>query len=233
MKKPQHFDVLIVGGGMVGCTLASLLCENDASAHLRIAVIEAEESEPKISAEAFDARVVALSNMSVQILESAGVWREISAQRLCAYREMYVWDGEGTADIRFGCHDIREQQLGYIIENSVILKALREKLSTASQITFFKPARVKDVLLGSTEDKLQGVSVELEGEVEGLRLCRCRLGGRSRLGLHNGGRRRRLFGCRLRAPRGRLRPLRLQASRAAPRAATSSSAGWCCPGCRG
>lgn len=165
MKKSQHFDVLIVGGGMVGCTLASLLSENEASAHLRIALIEADEGEAEISAEAFDARVVALSNMSVQILESAGVWREISAQRLCPYKEMYVWDGEGTADIRFACHDIREQQLGYIIENSVILKALREKLSTTSQLTFFKPARVKDVMLASSvEDKLQVINVERGGE---------------------------------------------------------------------
>lgn len=155
----SYFDVLIVGGGMVGCTLACLLNTHPHTTHLKVAVVEADEQEPEISNTHFDARVVALSNLSRSILVDIDAWAAIAAQRLCAYKEMYVWDGEGTADVHFSSYDIREQQLGFIIENAVVLKALREKLSVAAQTVLFKPSRVKDLALASNAEDVQSVTL--------------------------------------------------------------------------
>lgn len=169
MTEHSGFDVLIVGGGMVGCSLACLLLEQEADSQLKIALIEADASEAEVSRTHFDARVVALSNMSIAILKRIGVWEFVLAQRVCPYREMYVWDGDGTADVHFSCHDIRENQLGFIVENAVVLQALREKLASSSRLTIFKPAKVLDIeLAGDAAEKYQRVLLEYQGQTQVL-----------------------------------------------------------------
>src|SRR5271154_3856059 len=70
----ESFDVAIVGGGMVGATLAVAL----APLGLRIALIEAIPHNAAAQP-SFDERTTALSNGSRRILETLGVWHEIDA----------------------------------------------------------------------------------------------------------------------------------------------------------
>jgi len=163
------FDVIIVGGGMVGCVLACMLASNAETEHLGIAIVEATETELEVYPNQFDARVVAVSNTSQQILSSLDVWPDVVKQRQCAYKEMFVWDGEGTANIQFSCHDIREAQLGFIVENNVILRALFEKIESLKQITIIRPARVKDIELSSIDGaQTQNVILEYKSAIHGI-----------------------------------------------------------------
>lgn len=169
MSREQHFDVLIVGAGMVGCTMACLLVDDPLTQNFRIGLIEADNTEPGVAPAFFDARVVALSNNSKNILNSVGAWQALNAQRMCAYEEMRVWDGDGTADIHFSCHDIRQPQLGYIAENNLLLSALREQVKSRQQITLLCPAMVKKIdLAASDTDKVQHIEIEYENETRQL-----------------------------------------------------------------
>jgi 2-polyprenylphenol 6-hydroxylase len=138
----QDYDIVIVGAGLVGTALACAIAQQNSAALLRIALIEAGGIIQHFSGENFDPRVVALTQASQKLLTNIGVWEKIVNQRACPYSEMEVWDGEGTANIHFSAAEVRQDYLGHIIENSVIITALREQLLNYPQITLIQPAAV-------------------------------------------------------------------------------------------
>lgn len=99
----KKYDVIIVGGGLVGTTLAcALATELDDS--FSIALIEAREPSPlpKMDEETpFEPRVSALTQASRQLLANIGVWPEITRQRFGLMKNMTVWDADGTGRIEF------------------------------------------------------------------------------------------------------------------------------------
>lgn len=160
-----QYDLAIIGAGLVGATLACAIAQQKNAQHLRIALIEAGSDLHYFSGEDFDPRVVALTQASQKLLNEMGVWDEIVQVRACAYRDMHVWDGEGTAEIHFNCAEVRASQLGHIVENSVVVNALWEKIAQHPQIHLIHPARVIDVANGN------GVEVTLDnGEIVTARL---------------------------------------------------------------
>ncbi|QQD18051.1 UbiH/UbiF/VisC/COQ6 family ubiquinone biosynthesis hydroxylase [Spongiibacter nanhainus] len=129
MAEEQVCDVLIVGGGLAGGALALALADSS----LRVAVVEAQpfpEQLPPLgeSVADYDPRVSALTEASRRFLDSLGVWRDIVAQRACAYREMSVWDAEGTGEIHFDAADVGRPCLGHIVENRIITTSLLHRL---------------------------------------------------------------------------------------------------------
>ena len=135
-------DLVIVGAGLVGAALACAVAQKIPA--LRIAVIEAGGEPPVYHGENFDPRVVALTHASQQLLTEVGCWDAIAAARACPYREMKVWDGEGTAAIEFDAADVRQKHLGHIVENSVIVHALRERMAQYPQIRLLQPLSVTE-----------------------------------------------------------------------------------------
>ncbi|WP_020561359.1 UbiH/UbiF/VisC/COQ6 family ubiquinone biosynthesis hydroxylase [Thiofilum flexile] len=148
----EYFDVVIVGGGMVGGALAALLGQ----AGKRVAVLEtalATELEPNSP---YELRVSALSRASEHILRKVKVWEGIVKRRSAPYESMVVWDSTGSGEIRFDAADLGETDLGHIIENRVIQLALQERLLELDAVKVFSPVQFKNA---SYTDK--GLSVEL------------------------------------------------------------------------
>src|SRR3972149_2004699 len=134
----NHFDVVIVGAGMVGSNLA---CSLDKSS-LRIAVLEAQPPVTVWDKDSVDPRVSAVTAASQQIFKALGVWDRMVARRVSPFREMHVWDAAGEGEIHFDSADIGEDRLGYIIENRVIQAALFEKMGALDNIEIICPARL-------------------------------------------------------------------------------------------
>lgn len=135
----NQYDLVIVGGGMVGATLA---CALGGSA-FRVAVVESE-LPPEFSPEQpRDIRVSALSIASVSIFDALGAWQGIAKRRYCPFRRMRVWEGQG--DVEFDSRDINESVLGYIVENRVIQLALLERLKDFGNIQRFCPVNTRAV----------------------------------------------------------------------------------------
>jgi 2-octaprenylphenol hydroxylase len=86
----QTYDVILVGGGMVGLTLAALLDDQ-----CRVAIIDPEPARglAELTAQ-FDSRVSALSRASQRILQQVGAWSKIPSARRARYQAMVVWDGK-------------------------------------------------------------------------------------------------------------------------------------------
>ncbi len=83
----NEFDVVIVGGGMVGATVACALGGSD----LTVAVVEQLLPKAFEVDQPHDLRVSALSTASKKILESIGAWDSILRRRTCPYKRMRVW----------------------------------------------------------------------------------------------------------------------------------------------
>ena len=141
----QQFDLIIVGAGMVGATLALALADTS----LRVAVLDAiplDQPLPARTTESgYDPRVSALSAASENVLANLGVWQRIAPERRSPYRHMCVWDGEGTGEIRFDAGVLGENRLGHIIENRRIQQALLDSL-TGTGVTMLGGRRVIELV---------------------------------------------------------------------------------------
>ena len=112
--KRQQVDVVIVGAGMIGLSLACLL----AKAGRQVTVLE-RHSQPLLTDE-LALRVSALNNRSRQVLRDCGAWSLIDDYRIGPYTSMEVWDKDSPAHIEFSAAEINQDDLGAIAENNVV-----------------------------------------------------------------------------------------------------------------
>jgi len=119
----QKFDVLIVGAGMVGLTLALALRKNS---QLKIAMVDTS-AVPELD-QNIDVRVSAINVASKNIFANLGVWSALENSRVQDYQHMHVWDKAGLGKLDFSAKDSAsfpsDNNLGWIIENKVIRHAL-------------------------------------------------------------------------------------------------------------
>lgn len=136
-------EVIIVGGGIVGSTLACALLQGG----MHVALVEALPLDPPPLAkstwlEEFDLRVFALTRASERIFTNLDVWEAIRAYRVSTFQQMCVWDAHGSGAIHFDCAALVESALGHIVEHKVLLSALTMRLAEFSQLTWYRPAKV-------------------------------------------------------------------------------------------
>lgn len=142
----QSVDIAIVGGGMVGLTLAAALADTE----LRIAVIEGKLPEPEL-APLPDIRVSALSRASERILRRVGAWQGIEQRRRAPYHSMRVWEQDSFASIDFDAAKLAQRDLGHIVENRVIQLALLDQIRQQENVTLLAPERCSNVVFGESE----------------------------------------------------------------------------------
>ena len=135
----EKFDVVIVGGGMVGAAVACSL----GGSLLKVAVIENSPPAPYTPDQPHDMRVSALSIASKNILETVGAWEGVVNRRFCPFRRMRVWETAG--DTEFCSDDINYPELGYIVENRVTQLALLERLQAFDNIELICPVSIKKI----------------------------------------------------------------------------------------
>jgi 2-octaprenyl-3-methyl-6-methoxy-1,4-benzoquinol hydroxylase len=135
----EPYDVLIVGGGMVGATLGCAL----GGSHLKVAVIEDAIPPEYSSDQPHDLRVSAVSVASASILKTTGAWKGITSRRFCPYRRMRVWEEKG--DVEFRSEDINEPVLGHIVENRIIQLAVLERLKDFDNIDLYSSVKTQKI----------------------------------------------------------------------------------------
>ncbi len=145
-----HYDVVIIGAGMVGATTASLLSRSGFS----VALIEAHEPQ------AFDAeaevglRVSAISPGSAAVLEQAGVWKQISRQRVRPYRRMQIEDGVDFEPLLFDAPAFNLERLGTIVENTLLQWSLWQLVSGSGMLDCYCPDRLAGIETGQDQNRV-------------------------------------------------------------------------------
>ena len=126
----MNVDVAIIGGGMVGATLACALGKTP----LKVVVIDPNTADSPANKSKFDLRVSAITRGSQRIFEHLDVWQAMVAQRVSPFREMHVWEQRDAGELHFDSAELSEPYLGHIIENRVILSSLYQRLAQHSNI---------------------------------------------------------------------------------------------------
>ena len=136
---PREVDVAIVGGGMVGASLAAAL----AGSGRRLLLIEnapfGTAAQPS-----FDERTTALGNVSRRIFEGLAVWDDI-APEAAAIRTIHVSEAGRFGFARLAAAEQGVEAFGYVVANRCIGAALWQRLRTAPDLTLQAPARVEDL----------------------------------------------------------------------------------------
>ncbi len=161
MKAGADFDVAVVGGGVVGGTLAAIA----GGGGLEVALIEAGEP-PLDPSDPEDARVLALTRASERVLSAIGAWHSIESEPIGCFREMRVWDEGGGGAIHFDSAEIGEPTLGHIVPARRIEAAVCAVQRHLPAVTAFRPARLETIAWGRERADLRltdgrGFSVSL------------------------------------------------------------------------
>jgi 2-octaprenylphenol hydroxylase len=146
----MNYDIAIIGGGMVGATLACAL----GGSKLRVAVVEPVAAPRQFPAGDFDIRVSAITRATQNVFAAVGAWQGMVARRVQPYEAMHVWDACGNGAIHFDCTELGEPDLGHIVENRVILAALLDRLGSFDNIDFLCPANATGLQLGADAAQL-------------------------------------------------------------------------------
>lgn len=156
----QHYDIIIIGGGMVGGSLAASLIPAAQRLGLSIAVVEAFPMPEAGSAEyqpSYDTRSTALSYGSRLIYEQIGIWSQLR-EHLCPITHIHVSDKGRFGATRLNAQDEHVAALGYVVENHWLGRVLMNRLAQddAAPIDLLCPAEVTDV---ESDDDLMRVSL--------------------------------------------------------------------------
>lgn len=129
----QQFDLIIVGGGLAGASLAIALRDT----RLRIALVE---NQPPRAAEGWDARIYAISPANAAFLEAIGAWKHLDASRMAPIRAMQI-AGDAGGELAFSAFDTGVSELGWILESSLMACELWESAKRQGNLTLFSPGR--------------------------------------------------------------------------------------------
>ncbi|UQY45348.1 2-octaprenyl-3-methyl-6-methoxy-1,4-benzoquinol hydroxylase [Erwinia sp. PK3-005] len=131
-----QFDVVVVGGGMVGAALASGLAQQG----FQVAVLERALPAAFDPDAPPDIRISAIGCASVDLLKQLDVWPAVQQMRCAPYRKLETWEWQ-TARVQFDADSLGLPELGYMVENSVLQLALWQRLQQ-QPVTLFAPAKL-------------------------------------------------------------------------------------------
>lgn len=140
----QEVDIAIIGGGMVGASLAALMPE-----HFSIMVIESfplpeQGNEAPIYQPSYDARSSALSHSSYEIFQEAGVW-PLLQKHVQPIHHVHVSDKGYWGSGLLSDKQESMQALGYVVENAWLGRILLHVLQQKPNVQFCCPATVEKV----------------------------------------------------------------------------------------
>lgn len=148
---PGAYDVIIIGGGLAGGTLASLL----GTQGFRVACID-RDAPASQTKEEFDGRTIAISWGSRKVLEAAGLWDRLNRDA-CPIRTIDILDGGSPVLLRFASEEVGNRSFGWITENRLLRMALFRRMEELDTVDHIAPMGVR----GFIPDDNQ-ITVELE-----------------------------------------------------------------------
>ncbi|MEM9243184.1 MAG: FAD-dependent monooxygenase [Pseudomonadota bacterium] len=145
-------DIVIVGGGYVGLSLALAL----SSLPIHITIIEAKAKTDD------DRRSLALNYGSCRFLEQLGLWQSLSTQAQ-AIKKLHISERGYFAKLRFDAEEEQVPALAYVVAGQRLLDGLYQQVSNCERITLLQPAMVQDL-----DHAQQCLTLDYQGDTHSL-----------------------------------------------------------------
>ena len=145
MRSATRYDTVVVGGGLVGATLALAL----GRIGLRVAIVERSDTPAVPPGPARGLRVSAFTVASERILRALGVWPALPGERIGPMREMHVWERAG--EVHFDSAGIGEPVLGHVIENALVQWAVEQRIDALPNVEWHRGAELAGLALDGGE----------------------------------------------------------------------------------
>lgn len=155
MKTSINYDVVVIGGGLVGASLAAALKNSGLSLALVEAGAPPTLGDPALDDD-WDSRIYAISPGSRTFLEQSGVWSLLDQTRVAPVEEMRVFGDDDPSTLRqgsghtvlrtgsklqFSAYQTGVPELACILENRLLQQALWQVLKQQDNLTLLNPAR--------------------------------------------------------------------------------------------
>ena len=137
----MNADVIIIGGGLIGSTLALALARHEVTS----IVVDAQDLDAT-TALAFDGRASAVASASARMLRALGL-RDVLDTEGCAIRAIRVTDGTAPQFLHFDAGEGNDP-LGIMVENRLLRRALLEAVRAAPNVTLIAPATIHSLVRG-------------------------------------------------------------------------------------
>jgi len=147
VEKKTHFDVVIVGGGLVGASLACALKEQNLTVSLIDKVVF---SDPK-PCDFLDARALALSPTSIQILTAINIWHQLAAEAEPIV-EIQISKQGRWSKTRLRAKEHQLPALGYVVNADRLNQVLNQSLETIPNLECFCPNAINHLFRNEKEN---------------------------------------------------------------------------------
>lgn len=139
----MQFDLIIVGGGLAGLSLACALRDS----HLKIALVES--ASPPSRPAGWDARIYAVTPANATFLDRIGVWKHLDAARICPIHAMRIF-GDRAAQLDFSAYESGIDELGWILESSLMACELWENVKRQKNVSLLFDATPQSLTIGES-----------------------------------------------------------------------------------
>lgn len=137
----KQYDVLIIGGGMVGASLVQALAGHG----LRIAIVEAVQFEAR-SVPGYDDRAIALAHGTQRIFSGMGIWERLLEEATPIHR-IHVSDRGHPGFTRLDREEEGLPALGYVVPARVIGRVLGDTVRAATEVDLYCPATLSAITI--------------------------------------------------------------------------------------
>lgn len=156
-KRGYEYDLVIVGGGIVGLTLAASLKDSG----LSVLLIEARVDSVAVG----KGQAYAVHMLSALIYQGIGVWDKI-LPNIATYRHVRLSDADFQQIVEFDTSDIGKKDLGYVAEHQALLYPLQEFVKDCHNVTYLCPAEVVNT---EYQKDIVSIDIKVAGEQHTVR----------------------------------------------------------------
>ena len=136
--KINKTDLIIIGGGMVGLSLAIAVAQSG----VNVTVVEKDDLDLQLKPE-FDGRVSAISLGSERVLNAIGVWQYM-LPKAEAILDIRVADDYSTSHVHYNYHDTGSEPMGHMVENRHTRIALLKRVAELPNINLITKTEVSN-----------------------------------------------------------------------------------------
>ena len=152
--RDTDYDIAIVGGGMVGISLAIALGQMTPAP--RVVLIEAQDYSKHLPP-SFDSRTIALSYSSRQIFDALKLWQPLVAQGITPIQTIHISDRGHAGITHLQASEQHVEALGYVVENRLLGQVLYQALQALTHVQVLAPGELQAMSLASDYAELRGV----------------------------------------------------------------------------